>query len=140
MLTLNPSSLLRENKAIKLPFESHIRNVSIFSQVGGMRPEACKTSTTPTVDEVGLRYFKVSTCSSIPCKRKVYSSIILSIFHFSIALEYPAIPPTLSTPTIAKTPSISIIDRPSRFVCRVTTSAFLARVPRCTRRSKSAAY
>ena len=49
-------------------------------------------------------------------------------------------PPTLSTPIIASTPSISIILRPSGFACRVTTSAFLARVPCCTRRSKSAAY
>ena len=33
-------------------------------------------------------------------------------FHFSIALEYPAIPPTDNTPIIASTPSISIILRP----------------------------
>ena len=40
-------------------------------------------------------------------------SFCLSECHISIALEYPAIPPTLSTAIIASTPSISIIDRPT---------------------------
>ena len=42
---------------------------------------------------------------------------------FSIALEYPAIPPTERTPTIASTPSISSIERPvSKFLYIFLTS------------------
>jgi len=32
--------------------------------------------------------------------------------YFVMALLYPAMPPTLNTPIIAKTPNISIIERP----------------------------
>ena len=41
---------------------------------------------------------------------------------------------------MARTPSISIIERPIGFVCLVTACAFLTRVLLCTRRSKSAAH
>ena len=40
------------------------------------------------------------------------SSSHLLTLNFIMALEYPAIPPTLKTAIIASTPSISIIERP----------------------------
>ena len=61
-------------------------------------------------------FLRSSICSKMPKTSMLYPSMALSTFHFSMAFEYPAIPPTDNTAIIAKTPSISIILRPSWFV------------------------